>query len=246
VHLGLAEYGEARARYQEALPLYRAIGDRLGEANALRSLGDVHLGLAEYGEALALYEKGRAIYRDLTLSSEEAAVLNQMADLYERRENYEQALASYTAAIQIDPDVAMWYRNRASLFIQVKNLVLARNDIEHAMRLQPEHPYLALRQGDLAVLEGDYEQALEQYRNFVTALPRDSAGYYGLGLTHLAMGDLQQALKHYEQALALTYDRHELLDALEEFEDLLNQEPTTAGSEEIMTLFQERERQLTT
>ncbi len=51
MHLSLAEYDQARARYEEARPIYAAIGARLGEANTIKTLGDVHLSLAEYDQA---------------------------------------------------------------------------------------------------------------------------------------------------------------------------------------------------
>jgi len=38
VHRDLSELPEARTRYEEALPIYRAIGDKLGEANTLSSI----------------------------------------------------------------------------------------------------------------------------------------------------------------------------------------------------------------
>ncbi|MEZ0396229.1 MAG: tetratricopeptide repeat protein, partial [Anaerolineales bacterium] len=38
VHRDLSELPEARARYEEALPIYRAIGDKLGEANTLSAI----------------------------------------------------------------------------------------------------------------------------------------------------------------------------------------------------------------
>jgi hypothetical protein len=41
----LGEYGAARERYEEALPLFRRIGDQLGEAKCIGSLGNVYLRL---------------------------------------------------------------------------------------------------------------------------------------------------------------------------------------------------------
>jgi tetratricopeptide (TPR) repeat protein len=65
VHRMLAEYDAARARYEEARPVYAAIGDRLGEANCIKALGDVHIRLAEYDAARARYEEAQSVYRQI-------------------------------------------------------------------------------------------------------------------------------------------------------------------------------------
>ncbi len=62
MHLRLAEYDQARARYEEARPIYAGIGARLGEANTIKALGDVHLRLAEYDQARARYEEAWPVY----------------------------------------------------------------------------------------------------------------------------------------------------------------------------------------
>ncbi|MCP4421919.1 MAG: hypothetical protein GY805_35345, partial [Chloroflexi bacterium] len=46
VHVRLSEYEAARERYEEALPIYEAIGARLGQANCIQALGDVHVSLS--------------------------------------------------------------------------------------------------------------------------------------------------------------------------------------------------------
>ena len=62
VHLRLSETTEARGRYEQALPLYQAIGCRLSEANCIRALGDVHLRLSETAKARGRYEQAQRIY----------------------------------------------------------------------------------------------------------------------------------------------------------------------------------------
>ena len=63
VHLRLAEYAEARGRYEEASKIYSEIGARLGEANCIQALGDVHRMLDEYAEARGRYEEALPIHR---------------------------------------------------------------------------------------------------------------------------------------------------------------------------------------
>ena len=82
VHLSLAEYDQARARYEEARPVYAGIGDRLGEANTIKALGDVHLQLAEYEAARARYEEARPIYVEIGAKVGQANVAYNIAQLY--------------------------------------------------------------------------------------------------------------------------------------------------------------------
>ena len=57
-----ARYGEAAGHYGEALAIYRAIGNRLGEANALRGLGEAARMQARYGEAAGHYRMAIDLY----------------------------------------------------------------------------------------------------------------------------------------------------------------------------------------
>jgi tetratricopeptide (TPR) repeat protein len=60
-------YGEAEQHYQGALDGSRAVGDRRGEAQALRGLGDVALLQGRYGEAEQHYQGALDGYRTIGL-----------------------------------------------------------------------------------------------------------------------------------------------------------------------------------
>jgi hypothetical protein len=49
--------------YDEALPLFRQVGDVIGEANCIKSLGDVALRRSDHEGARARYEKVLSLYR---------------------------------------------------------------------------------------------------------------------------------------------------------------------------------------
>jgi uncharacterized membrane protein YccC len=62
VHVQLNEYPLARGRYEAALPIYRDIGDRLGEANSLYGLFRVENGLVNLGSAADFAQRALALY----------------------------------------------------------------------------------------------------------------------------------------------------------------------------------------
>jgi tetratricopeptide (TPR) repeat protein len=81
VALGRASYAEADQLYQQALAIYRQIGNRLGEANCLKSLGEVARMQARYAEAAGLYHQALPIYRQIADRFGEAGCLRSVGRL---------------------------------------------------------------------------------------------------------------------------------------------------------------------
>ena len=59
------EYPAAAQILEQALGIYRDLGDRLGQANALHYLGDVRQLTGDYPAAAQVLEQALGIYRDL-------------------------------------------------------------------------------------------------------------------------------------------------------------------------------------
>jgi len=67
--LGLEEfrkgqYQDALSNFQEALAIYRQIGDRPGETKSLRNIGDTYAKLKDYLKFLDSYQQALDIYRE--------------------------------------------------------------------------------------------------------------------------------------------------------------------------------------
>ena len=92
------EHPRARQRYEEARPIYHAIGNRLGEANCIRCLGDVHLRLAEYPLARQRYEEARPIYHTIGDRLGEANCIQCLGDVHLQLAEYPLARQRYAEA----------------------------------------------------------------------------------------------------------------------------------------------------
>jgi len=101
----LSEYEKARQRYEEGLVIYREIKARLGEANSLKSLGDVHRMLSEYEKARQRYEEGLVIYREIKARLGEANSLKSLGDMHRMLSEYEKARQRYEQGLALQQKI---------------------------------------------------------------------------------------------------------------------------------------------
>jgi tetratricopeptide (TPR) repeat protein len=235
VHVRLAEYEAARARYEEALPIYQAIGVRLGEATTIKSLGDLDVEIERYTEAEASYLRAEEVYRAIGTPANVASVLSSKANAFDQMGDYRRAVETYSQAITLRPNFAMWYRNRASTHLAWGDTQAARADLERAAELQPDHPYLAVRRADLALVEGDDELALHYCEEAHKQLPGLADSYFTKGLALLRLGRLTEARIAFEQGMEGA-SRSELSSAIRWVE---RHGPGGARQAEILNMLQE-------
>ena len=239
VHVRLSEYPEARARYEEAQGIYRAIGDRLGEANCIKALGDVSLEERDETAALAAYQEAFERYMALGLPYAAGGVLASQTSIYDRRKEYSLSLPLHTRAIELAPANPMWYRNRALCYINLKDSEHALEDLETAARLQPDHPYLHLRRGDIALLHKDYAAAAHHYAAFIGVLPRNTAGHYGLAKAYFGQRRTEEALAALKRMLELTYSQQDVLDDIDDLIEMRDADPGLSDIDHGVALLRE-------
>ncbi len=221
VHVQLDEYGAARGRYEEALPIYRAIGAHLGEANCIKALGDVHVRLAEYGAARGRYEEALSIYRAIGARLGEANCIRALGDVYVELAEYGAARGRYEEALPIYRAIgarlgeANCIRALGDVHVMLDEYGAARGRYEEALpiyraigdRLGEANCYFGLAdieryEKSWAAAAAGYERALHFYRsagmafNIALALQR-------LGYTARGAGDVEQARRYFEEALAI-------------------------------------------
>lgn len=189
--------------------------------------------------ALAAYQDAFERYMALGLPNDAANVLTSQIGIYDRRKDYALSLPLHTQAINLAPANPMWYRNRALCYINLKDAGRALADLETAAHLQPDHPYLHLRRGDIALLQKEYVAAAHHYAAFAGVLPRNTAGHYGLAKVNFGQRRTEEALASLKQALELSYSRQDVINAIDDLVEMQADEADLPGIDQGVTLLQE-------
>jgi len=93
------DYESARRLNQEALDLFRSLGDRLGIARSHTHLGIVATGEGRHDEARDSYQEALSIFHELGDHRRLATTLNNLGALARQQGRYEEALAACEEAV---------------------------------------------------------------------------------------------------------------------------------------------------
>ncbi|WP_166352807.1 AfsR/SARP family transcriptional regulator [Phytoactinopolyspora limicola] len=96
----LYQFTEGRHHCQEALRIYRDLGDRRGEAEVLGLLGFLSRQSDSLDEAIEHHEQALAIYRDIEDSKGEALILTDLGIVYHLAGRLDAAIASHERALE--------------------------------------------------------------------------------------------------------------------------------------------------
>lgn len=179
--LNKGQYREALQPLEQALGIYRAIGDHKGESLALNNIGRVYSNRGDNTQALKYYEQALIIRKEVNDRVGEGLTLNNIGLVYSDLGDYPQALKYYQQALAIIKQE----NHKAGEGIILSNLGIVYSKL------------------------GQYSDALKTYQQALVIRKQvnDKAGegvtLNNIGLIYSYQGDYPQALKHYQQALVI-------------------------------------------
>ena len=176
-----SDHRTARARFEQALPLFRQAGSVLGEANCILGLGDISLARSDHETARARFEEALLLSQMAKSVLGEANCIQRLGDISLASSDHETAQARYEQALPLyrqDGNVL----GEAGCIRRLGDISLARSTYQTA--------------------QARYEQALPLYRRAGSVLGEANC-ILGLGDISLARSDRETARARFEQALAL-------------------------------------------
>ena len=121
-------------------------------------------------------------------------VLNTAADYMARGDHdydlgdYACAIEAYSRAIELKPDFAEAYNNRAYTYMKMENYASALPDLDQAIQLRPDYVNALMNRGDIHnyYYQIDYDRAIADYDRVIQLHPEHTSvcGHRLLALHH--------------------------------------------------------------
>ena len=216
-----SQFQAALQSLEQALVIYREIGDRAGEGKALVGTGTVHDSLGQYPQALEQLQQALVIFREAGNHSGKGTILNNIGTVYRNLGQYPQALEQLQQALVISREVGdrvgegAILNNIGEVYCNLRQYPLTMNYYQQALLIRQK---VGDRAGEGATLNnmgvvcinlGQYPQALDYFQQVLLTAREigDRAGegtiLNNIGEVYRNLGQYSSALEYNQQALSI-------------------------------------------
>lgn len=195
-------------RGDQAIALLRELADeRVGDTDALISLGNLYRAKENWTEAIAEYD--RAIARIETLTENDWPLLYTRGIALERAKLWPRAEADFLRALELKPDQPLVLNYLGYSWVdQRRNYERALSMIERAVDLRPRDGYIVDSFGWVLYRLGRYVKAVKQLERAVELRSEDSVINDHLGDAYWRVGRTSEARFQWRRALSFEPDEN--------------------------------------
>ncbi len=123
--------------------------------------------------------------------------------------DFEGAVEAYTRAIEMDPNNARAYYNRAIAFEMLGDPFNALEDYTKAIEIRPDYAEAYNNRGCLRMNERDYEEAIEDFSRAIQIKPGYALAFDNRGRSWVELREYRQAIKDFKKVIELDPNRME-------------------------------------
>jgi tetratricopeptide (TPR) repeat protein len=116
--------------------------------------------------------------------------------------HFDEAAKDYSECIQIQPQLAIVFNNRALMYVEMGDYTSAIQDYTQALQLNYSW-YALYHRGDAHAALGDYDAAIADYTAGIALNPTYSQMYVNRGVSYSINGEQEKALNDFSVAIQL-------------------------------------------
>jgi DNA-binding SARP family transcriptional activator/tetratricopeptide (TPR) repeat protein len=184
VNAQLGRWERALDHFQQALDLYHQTGARAGVAHALANIGRIYGRSGQDDQAIENYQQALTLYRQIGDRVGEARTLGNLGAAYQRVGQYDQALDHHQQALTLEREIWDQHGHTTTL-----------NDIGETLRAANRAAEALIAHQEALTMADTSGERYEQAR-----------AHDGLAHAHHGLGNLDQARRHWRQALNIFTD----------------------------------------
>jgi tetratricopeptide (TPR) repeat protein len=208
--------------YREALSLYQAIHDRIGEGTALGNLGYTYSILGENLRAISYYTQALNISRETGDKIGEVRHLGNLINIYKKMDDVRRAISYQTQSLKVSREMGdknlegLWLTQLGSSYLSLGDFSSSISYFEQAVKLGRElgdqhGEYEGLHNLGLVYSQFGYFRRSISYIDQSLAISRKLGDRQGegtslanLGRSYFEIGDAQKAISHLTPALKIS------------------------------------------
>ncbi|MEA5497567.1 tetratricopeptide repeat protein [Limnoraphis robusta Tam1] len=194
----ISQFREALQSFQQALDIYREIGNRQGEANSLNNLGNAYNSLGQYQKAIEFHQQSLTIAREIGVSEAptkearngEARSLGNLGSVYFRLEQYHQkGIEFHQQSLAIKREIGVSEVPTKEAHSGEGSSLGGLGNAYHSL--------------------GQYQKAIEFHQQSLTIAREigdrrgEGSSLGGLGNAYHSLGQYHQAIEFYQQSLTI-------------------------------------------
>ncbi|MFR5876556.1 MAG: tetratricopeptide repeat protein, partial [Eubacterium sp.] len=130
----------------------------------------------------------------------------RQADSYYKSKDYTNAIKYYTKAIELQPNIAVFYNNRGYIYKIINEYDNALSDYNKAIELNPDYSQTYSNRGHLYTKLKKYELAINDFNKVINLQPDNIQAYNNRGLAYNELKDYDNAINDFNKVINLQPD----------------------------------------
>ncbi|WP_372786548.1 tetratricopeptide repeat protein [Phenylobacterium sp.] len=131
-----------------------------------------------------------------------AADFSRQGSALAARRDFPAAIADFTKAIELEPNEARHYHDRALAHLGARQPVLAMADLDQALKAQPDDVQSLMTRGELLIQRHDLTRAQADFDTAIKLAPENHNLPLRAGSAYTRSGNFEQGIREYDSWLA--------------------------------------------